>query len=240
MGKVEKLVVLGVLLVISVILAVSLNQSGDPAAGRRAGPSERAPTQQDLLAASSAPSASRSEERRLPAPSPETAAPSPRQTGARPAPTEPPATAAPMEETPRVLTSSVRPVVPEDWDLMTLEGLDEPGAREDAFKVYTCAPGDTFALLAVRFYGDEGRAELLRRNNEGVSVLVPGQTILVPVRDDAGPTAREHVVADGESLWIISREFYGKGSRWAEIYEANRDVLASPDAVRAGMVLRIP
>lgn len=238
MGKVEKLVVLGVLFVISVILAVSLNQS-EPLERRpsRSEPSEPAATPLERPAAD----ARADRQASLSSPSPATASPTDRRASR----TDPPAqraveATAPREEEPRVLTSSVRPVVPDDWDLVSLDGLDEPGAGADTFRVYTCRAGDTFESLAARFYGDESRAELLRRNNEGLGVLAPGRDILVPVRDDAGPTAREHVVEDGESLWIISRRFYGKGSRWEEIYEANRDVLSSADAVQVGMRLRIP
>jgi nucleoid-associated protein YgaU len=41
-------------------------------------------------------------------------------------------------------------------------------------------------------------------------------------------------------LWKISVKHYGKGSKNLEIYEANRDVLKTPDALRPGMTLRIP
>ncbi len=52
--------------------------------------------------------------------------------------------------------------------------------------------------------------------------------------------ARTHVVADGESLWKIAKQELGSGSRWNEIYEANRDVLPTPEAVHTGQKLRIP
>ena len=56
------------------------------------------------------------------------------------------------------------------------------------------------------------------------------------------PTAavRRHVVAPGETLYKIAQRYYGSGARWPEILEANRDVLKSENAVRAGMQLRIP
>jgi nucleoid-associated protein YgaU len=49
-----------------------------------------------------------------------------------------------------------------------------------------------------------------------------------------------HVVQDGESLWKISKQALGNGARWKEIYEANRDVLATPEALHKGMKLKIP
>jgi nucleoid-associated protein YgaU len=48
------------------------------------------------------------------------------------------------------------------------------------------------------------------------------------------------VVAAGESLYKIAQRYYGNGTRWPEILEANRDQLQNERAVRAGMELRIP
>jgi nucleoid-associated protein YgaU len=60
----------------------------------------------------------------------------------------------------------------------------------------------------------------------------------VPASSTKG--ARVHVVADGESLWKIAKQELGSGARWNEIYEANRDVLPTPEAVHTGQKLRIP
>ena len=51
-----------------------------------------------------------------------------------------------------------------------------------------------------------------------------------------------YVVQKGDSLWSIAAkpEIYGKASMWRRIFDANRDVLKSPDRVRPGMTLKIP
>lgn len=51
-----------------------------------------------------------------------------------------------------------------------------------------------------------------------------------------------YVVQKGESLWTIAAkpQVYGKATRWRRIFDANRDLLKSPDRVRAGMTLKIP
>ena len=51
-----------------------------------------------------------------------------------------------------------------------------------------------------------------------------------------------YTVKQNESLWSIAakKEIYGKATRWRRIYDANRDMLKSPDKVRAGMILKIP
>ena len=51
---------------------------------------------------------------------------------------------------------------------------------------------------------------------------------------------QEYVVQDGDNLSGISLAVYGTGSRWKEIFDANRDKLESPDWLQVGMKLKIP
>ncbi len=49
-----------------------------------------------------------------------------------------------------------------------------------------------------------------------------------------------YTVRDGDSLWGIAREVLGSGTRWGEIYEANRKTIRDPRLIYAGQVLEIP
>ena len=51
-----------------------------------------------------------------------------------------------------------------------------------------------------------------------------------------------YAVQKGDSLWSIAAkpEIYGKASAWHRIYDANRDILKSPNRLKAGMTLKIP
>ncbi len=50
-----------------------------------------------------------------------------------------------------------------------------------------------------------------------------------------------HVVRRGDTLYSISRRYFGgDASRWRSVYEANRDVLVSPDCLFPGQSLFIP
>lgn len=49
-----------------------------------------------------------------------------------------------------------------------------------------------------------------------------------------------YIVASGDTLSHIARQFYGKASRWPAIFDANRDQLDDPDRIRPGQVLKIP
>ncbi|MFG3438915.1 LysM peptidoglycan-binding domain-containing protein [Nonomuraea sp. NPDC047897] len=47
-------------------------------------------------------------------------------------------------------------------------------------------------------------------------------------------------VTRDDTLSSLAEEYFEDSSRWNAIYEANRDVLTDPAALRPGMVLRLP
>lgn len=54
-------------------------------------------------------------------------------------------------------------------------------------------------------------------------------------------TPPTYTVQSGDTLWAIAFYFYGEDpNKVAELYEANRDVLASPEALQVDMVLNLP
>ncbi|MDR3624806.1 MAG: LysM domain-containing protein [Chlamydiales bacterium] len=65
---------------------------------------------------------------------------------------------------------------------------------------------------------------------------------LKPPKLSEKPSAvrRIHIVSQGDSLSSISQKYYGTPKRWEEIYNANKEVLASQDHIKAGMQLMIP
>jgi LysM repeat protein len=56
----------------------------------------------------------------------------------------------------------------------------------------------------------------------------------------AAPTS--YTVKSGDCLWNIAKSVYGDGSRWKEIYEANKSVITSnnPNLIYPGQVFTIP
>jgi nucleoid-associated protein YgaU len=54
------------------------------------------------------------------------------------------------------------------------------------------------------------------------------------------PAARTYTVQPGDNLSKISKQFYGDANKYMKIFEANKDKLADPDKVRAGIELVIP
>ena len=51
---------------------------------------------------------------------------------------------------------------------------------------------------------------------------------------------RTYTVASGDTLWKIAEHFYGNGSHYPKIFEANTDVLEDPDRIFPGQKLVIP
>ena len=50
----------------------------------------------------------------------------------------------------------------------------------------------------------------------------------------------KYTIKKGDNLWKIAKQTYGKGSRYLEIYEANKKILKSPSLIYAGQVITIP
>ncbi len=49
-----------------------------------------------------------------------------------------------------------------------------------------------------------------------------------------------YTVAKNDTLQKISMKFYGTTKKWPKIYEANKNVLRSPDRLYAGQTIKIP
>lgn len=82
-------------------------------------------------------------------------------------------------------------------------------------------------------------------HSSGASPSVQQQTVSrranesrsVEVRRDTPAT---YTVQPGDTLSNVSRKVYGTKNRWREIYNANRDRMATPESLKPGQVLRIP
>jgi len=49
-----------------------------------------------------------------------------------------------------------------------------------------------------------------------------------------------HEVKKGETLWKIAVQYYGDGSLYTKIFEANKDTIKDPNLIKVGQRLRIP
>jgi phage tail protein X len=67
-----------------------------------------------------------------------------------------------------------------------------------------------------------------------------GTSITLPLASRRPPLMRTHKIADGDTLEILAERYLGSADRYAEIYEANRDVLPSSVLLPIGVQLKIP
>ncbi|MED6334233.1 MAG: LysM peptidoglycan-binding domain-containing protein [Planctomycetota bacterium] len=82
--------------------------------------------------------------------------------------------------------------LPRGSALITDEGLEETLPGGD--RLYTWRAGDSLVALAERFYGDPGQAEWISRANEGRGEIAEGEQIWVPLH----PGPAEGVAVGGE------------------------------------------
>lgn len=77
----------------------------------------------------------------------------------------------------------------------------------------------------------------------------PGPTaaaVAAPTVAPSTPTAvptkepRVHTVAAGDTLMSLAEKYYGDVNKFNKIFDANKDVLKSPDSLQLGQKLKIP
>ncbi len=117
--------------------------------------------------------------------------------------------------------------------------------------------GDTLSELAAKHMGSAGKwRQLLEANSDtlddpqdlrvGMKLRVPGLVATVVDRSDSDRTTRPssggktYTVRAGDNLTQIARKTLGDGSRWDDIYQANRNKLSGPDKLVVGQELLIP
>ena len=83
--------------------------------------------------------------------------------------------------------------------------------------------------------------EDVQRDTRGSSGSV-ASIVVAPPSTSREPADHPHsyTVAAGDTLSRISTKVYGSSGRWMDIFQANRDTLSSPNALKVGQELRIP
>lgn len=121
-------------------------------------------------------------------------------------------------------------------------------------RTYTVQGGDTFASIAIQFYGEERAWFDIAQANPSIDPkrLQVGQQIVLPNRDatvrereEVQPPApgrdQQYTVRPGDNLSKIAKKFYDDSEQWELIYARNRQLIGPrPDALKVGMELVIP
>ena len=64
--------------------------------------------------------------------------------------------------------------------------------------------------------------------------------VKVEAKPEVKVEAKTYTVQAGDTLGKIAQKVYGDGSRWKEIFEANKETIKNPDLIQIGQVLKIP
>lgn len=56
----------------------------------------------------------------------------------------------------------------------------------------------------------------------------------------SAPKTKTYTVKSGDCLWTIAKKYYNDGAMYKEIYEANKDMLKSPNLIYPGQELILP
>lgn len=54
------------------------------------------------------------------------------------------------------------------------------------------------------------------------------------------PAKRTYTIKRGDTLWAIATKYYGKGSQYTKIYNANRNIIKNPNLIYPGQKITIP
>lgn len=92
------------------------------------------------------------------------------------------------------------------------------------------------------------KIKLKRWRNYGTKTVRIKESLKAEIKENreaetspAPDTAQSYTVVKGDCLWNIAKKFYGNGSKYTVIHNANRDVIGgNPNRIRPGQVLTIP
>ncbi len=99
---------------------------------------------------------------------------------------------------------------------------------------------DVVVKMELKQYKEYGTKVCSIETNSGgtssVSVETPRETTTAPTPQ----TAETYTVMSGDSLWAIAKRYYGDGSKYTEIYNANSSIISNASLIYPGQVLTIP
>lgn len=97
------------------------------------------------------------------------------------------------------------------------------------------APGDIYYTISLTEYRPVKAKQIVETANTGVKSTESQR----PPSDKQKP--KSYTVKSGDTLWAIAKTYYGNGSDFKKIYEANKSVIGKdPNLIKPGQKLVIP
>ena len=98
---------------------------------------------------------------------------------------------------------------------------------------------DVMVSVKLKQYKDFG-TKTCKVTFESSKPKVVSQPTRAAENSPAPSSNQTYTVQKGDCLWNIAKKFYGNGSKYTVIFNANKDKIKSPNLIYAGQVLTIP
>lgn len=95
---------------------------------------------------------------------------------------------------------------------------------------------DLSVSIKLKQFKEYGTKILKLTEEEGTTVAVAE----TPRSTENAPKKKVYVVVKGDTLWNIAKKHLGKGERYVEIYQLNRDKIVNPNLIYPGQILKMP
>jgi len=172
-----------------------------------------------------------------------------------------------IERQDRQISSTLDEKDPREVPIVEKDELNSGGSGTPQTTTHEVKKGETLAAISRQYYDTPARWKQIRKANSMVMDsprdLQPGMELTIPAESDSsastpgesggglpepsgadlkeGPNGHAiYKVKAEDTLYDISKEYYGNGGLWRHILNANSDVLDDPSDLRKGMKLILP
>ena len=120
------------------------------------------------------------------------------------------------------------------FDTNVKVSLEDYDIKEDSKQGF-----DVVVSVKLKQYKDFG-TKTCNITPTSTTTKVVTQTTRAAENSPAPSSNQSYTVQKGDSLWNIAKKFYGNGSKYTKIYNANKDKIKNPSLIYVGQVLTIP
>jgi LysM repeat protein len=101
---------------------------------------------------------------------------------------------------------------------------------------------DVSVEVKLKQYRDYGTKTVTINTASNTAATTAQKTVAITAEraTTTAPTTTTYTVKKGDTLWGISKKYYGNGAKYTKIVEANADKIKNPNIIYPGQVFTIP